>query len=215
MFTRACLLTLAVLVLSAPLRAEVQLGRDYRTLDPAQHTESPGKIEVIEFFSYGCPHCNEFYPLVSAWAAKLPQDVVFKRVATGFGRTAWTHLAKTYYALEATGDLARLDGALFHALHEEHLPLFDEKSIAEWVGKNGVDTGKFKTSFESFGVNTRLNQAEQMVESYKIEGVPALAVAGKYVVIGRSFEEILTNADQVIAKARSEEGGRTPTARRQ
>jgi thiol:disulfide interchange protein DsbA len=215
MLTRACLLTLAVFVLSTPLRAEVQPGRDYRTLDPAQHTESPGKIEVIEFFSYGCPHCNEFYPLVNAWAAKLPKDVVFKRVATGFGRTAWTNLAKTYYALEATGDLARLDGALFHALHEEHLPLFDEKSIAAWVGKNGVDTGKFTTSFESFGVNTRLNQAEQMVESYKIEGVPALAVAGKYVVIGRSFEEILTNADQMIAKARSEGGQAPPTARRQ
>src|SRR5206468_800904 len=105
--TRTSLLALALLVLALPLRAEVVANTDYKLLDPPQHSDSPGKIEVIEFFSYGCPHCNEFYPLVTSWAAKLPKDVAFKRVATGFGRTAWTNLAKAFYALQSTGDLAR------------------------------------------------------------------------------------------------------------
>jgi thiol:disulfide interchange protein DsbA len=207
--TRALFLAVALFALSVPLRAEVVAGQEYRPVDPPQKGDTPGKIEVIEFFSYGCPHCNEFYPLVTAWAAKLPKDVVFKRVATGMGRTAWTNLAKTYYTLETTGDLKRLDGPLFHAIHEEHLPLFDEKSITEWVGQHGVDTAKFTTTFESFGVNTKVSQAERMVENYKIEGVPMLAVDGRFIILGNSFEQFLSNADRVIAKARSE---RTPTA---
>jgi protein dithiol oxidoreductase (disulfide-forming) len=179
-------------------------GTEYRKIDPPQHTESPGKIEVLEFFSYGCPHCSEFYPLVTAWAAKLPKDVAFNRVAAGLGRTAWTNLAKTYYALVNTGDMARLDAQLFHAIHEEHAPLFDEKAISEWVAKHGVDAAKFNTAFESFGVNTKANQADDMVENYKVDGVPTLTVDGKYVVLGSSFEQILQNADVVIAKVRAE-----------
>jgi thiol:disulfide interchange protein DsbA len=200
-----CLIALGLVVLSVPALADVTAGTEYRAIDPPQHPESVGKIEVLEFFSYGCPHCNEFYPMISAWAAKLPKDVVFKRVATGLGRTAWTNLAKTYYALEATGDLKRLDAPLFHAIHAEHLPLFDEKSISEWVGKHGVDPVKFNTAFESFGVNTKLNQAEEKIENYKVDGVPALAVNGKYLILGNSFEQLLANADGVIAKVRAEQ----------
>jgi thiol:disulfide interchange protein DsbA len=205
MSIRNSLIALALVVLAVPALADVTAGTEYRAIDPPQHPESAGKIEVLEFFSYGCPHCNEFYPMISAWAAKLPKDVVFKRVATGLGRTAWTNLAKTYYALEATGDLKRLDAPLFHAIHEEHLPLFDEKSISEWVGKHGVDAVKFNTAFESFGVNTKLNQAEEMVENYKIDGVPALSVNGKYLILGNSFEQLLANTDGVIAKVRAEQ----------
>jgi protein dithiol oxidoreductase (disulfide-forming) len=213
MSIRTCLLALAIVVLSAPLQAaELVEGTDYRTLTPAQHSDSNGKIEVIEFFSYGCPHCNEFYPLVMAWAAKLPKDVVFKRVATGLGRTAWTNLAKAYYSFESTGDLQRLDAKIFHAIHEEHLPLFDEKAIAQWGIQNGVDPAKFVTAFDSFGVNTRLNQAEQMVENYKIAGVPSLAVGGKYIVMGNSFEQMLANADGLIAKVRAERGAAVAAA---
>jgi thiol:disulfide interchange protein DsbA len=205
-FAKSLAIVLAAVLVSVspPLRAAVVEGQDFRKLDPVQPTESPGKIEVIEFFSWGCPHCNEFYPLVTAWAAKLPKDVVFKRVATGFGRTAWTNLAKTYYALEATGDLSRLEGAIFHAIHEERAPLFDQKSISEWVGKHGVDTEKFSAAFASFSVNTKLIQAEQMVERYHVEGIPAVAVNGRYVVVADSFQQMLTNTDQVIAKVRSE-----------
>jgi thiol:disulfide interchange protein DsbA len=205
MSIRSTLLALALVVLALPASAAGLVeGTDYRTLEPSQPTDSHGKIEVLEFFSYGCPHCNEFYPMISAWAAKLPKDVVFRRVASGMGRTAWTNLAKAYYALESTGDLARLDGQIFHAIHEEHQPLFDEKAISTWVGKHGVDPQKFSNAFDSFGVNTKLTQAEQMVENYKIDGVPGLAVAGKYVVMGNSFEQLLANTDALIAKVRAE-----------
>jgi protein dithiol oxidoreductase (disulfide-forming) len=205
MSIRTTLLALALAVLALPLHAAGLVeGTDYRTLDPPQHTEANGKIEVTEFFSWGCPHCNEFYPLVNTWAAKLPKDVVFRHVATGMGRIPWTNLAKAYYALESTGDVARLDGQIFHAIHEEHQSLFDEKSLTDWVGKHGVDPAKFVTAFNSFGVNTKLNQAEQMVENYKIDGVPTLAVDGKYVVLGNTFEKLLTNADALISKVRAE-----------
>jgi len=206
MSVRKLFLGMALAVLSWSAYAAPAEGIDYRKIDPPQHpsASSGDRIEVLEFFSYGCPHCNEFYPMVSAWAAKLPKDVVFKRVALGMGRIPWTNLAKMYYALESTGDLNRLDAQIFHAIHEEHLPLFDETAISQWVAKHGVDPKKFNTAFESFGVNTKVNQAEDMMEAYKVDGVPSLAVDGKYLVLGNTFEEIVTNTDAVIAMDRAQ-----------
>jgi thiol:disulfide interchange protein DsbA len=204
MSARKMFLGTALALLSLAANAAPVDGVDYRYIDPPQQPSSPGKIEVLEFFSYGCPHCNEFYPMVSAWAAKLPKDVAFKRVATGMGRLPWTNLAKTYYALESTGDLTRLDAQIFHAIHDEHAPLIDETAISQWVAQHGVDPVKFKIAFESFGVNTKVNQSEDMVEAYKVEGVPSLTVDGKYLVLGNSFEELLTNADSVIAMDRAQ-----------
>jgi thiol:disulfide interchange protein DsbA len=111
-------ITLALLAVILPVRAELAVGRDYLPIIPAQITDTPAKIEVIEFFSYGCPHCSEFHPIVGKWAAALPSDVTFKRVPVTFGRPQWASLARLFYALEATGDLARLDNAVFDALHK-------------------------------------------------------------------------------------------------
>jgi thiol:disulfide interchange protein DsbA len=206
MLIRSTLLALVLVVLSLPSQAAGLVeGTDYRTVDPPQHSDSPpGKIEVLEFFSWGCPHCNEFNPLITQWAEKAPKDVVLKRVATGMGRTAWTNLARAYYALGSLGFADSLNAPIFHAIHEEHQPLFDEGAITAWVGKHGVDPAKFRTAFDSFGVNTQLNQAEQMVENYKVDGVPSLAVGGKYMVLGNSFEEIIAHLDAVVAKVRAE-----------
>jgi protein dithiol oxidoreductase (disulfide-forming) len=208
-----CLMTVALLCASAPVAAQAVEGHDYRTLKPPQPTTSPpGKIELIEFFSYGCPHCNEFYPLLTAWLAKQPKDVDFKRVPVGFGRPQWVNLARAYYALLATGDLERLDGALFHAIHEEHLQLFDLESLASWVGKHGGNADKFTNAYTSFGVNNQTVQADQMAEDYQVTGIPTLAVAGRYVVLGAessadehaAFIELLKTADKVIAMARAQ-----------
>ncbi|MGH8131869.1 MAG: thiol:disulfide interchange protein DsbA/DsbL [Steroidobacteraceae bacterium] len=207
-----CLFAGAAVLSCAGASAQLLEGRDYRTLTPAQPAGSSGKIEVLEFFSYGCPHCNDFYPLVSAWAEKLPKDVAFKGVAVGFGRPAWVNLARAYYALQASGDIKRLDGPLFHAIHEQHLPLFDEQTIANWVGKQGGDATRFTNAYTSFGVNNQTVQADQMVEDYRVEGIPTLAIDGKYVVISPSqaaderavFLGVLALADQVIAKVRAE-----------
>lgn len=216
--TRIRFLTLAVsclaaaaVAMSAPARAQLVEGHDYRLLTPPKPTSSPGKIEVVEFFSYGCPHCAKFNPLVSAWVAKQPKDVAFRRVAVSYGRPAWMNLSRTYYALDASGDLRKLDAALFRAIHDDHQSLFDEESIADWVGKHGGDATRFANAYVSFGVNNQTVQADQMAEDFGVDAVPTLAVNGRYVVLSpaqsadeeQTFRELLVLTDKVIAMARS------------
>src|ERR1035437_3732893 len=198
-------ITLALLTLVSPAQAQLVAGRDYVLLDPAIPAEDPAKIEVNEFFSYGCPHCNDLYPLISKWAAKLPADVVFKRSPVSFSRPQWFNLSKLYYALEITGDLNKLDGAVFHALHEEGLNLSTDKNIAEWVTGKGVDAKKFSDAFSSFSVDSKSKRADQLAQSAKIEGVPSLLVNGRYLVsTQKTHAEMLAITDKVIDMARSE-----------
>ena len=206
-FVRSIFALGAALTVAMPALAQTA-GKDYTPITPAQPTDDAAKIEVLEFFSYGCPHCSDFHPLISAWAAKQPGDVVFKRVPVTFGRAAWANAAKLYYTLEATGDLAKLDGDVFKAIHNDRTNLFDEKAILEWVTKKGVDPKKFSETFNSFGVMSKVKRGDQLAQSYKISGVPAVAVDGKYLVGGQSFGEVLGTADKLIAKARSEKPGK-------
>jgi thiol:disulfide interchange protein DsbA len=202
------LATITVALFAAALPATAQtLGRDYVAITPAQSTDNPTTIEVLEFFSYGCPHCSEFHPTVSKWSAKLPADVTFKRVPVSFGRAQWASLSKLYYALEATGDLAKLDGAVFHALHEKGLKLYDDKSIAEWVTAQGVDAKKFSDAYNSFGVVSKVKRGDQLAQGAKIQGVPALAIDGKFLIVNegvKDYAELVARADKVIEKARAE-----------
>ena len=200
-------ITLAMLAVILPVRAELAVGRDYLPIVPAQMTDTPAKIEVIEFFSYGCPHCSEFHPIVGKWAAALPSDVTFKRVPVTFGRPQWASLARLFYALEATGDLARLDNAVFDALHRAGSKLYDDKSITEWVTGQGIDARKFTEAYNSFSVVSKAKRADQMVQAYKIQGVPAMAVDGKYLVTGKEIKglaDLPALTDQVIGMARSD-----------
>ncbi|MBI2308183.1 MAG: thiol:disulfide interchange protein DsbA/DsbL [Rhodocyclales bacterium] len=199
-------LAAAVLMLGSA-QAQVAAGRDYVPIDPPQPGETPAKIEVIEFFSYGCPHCNDFHPLISKWAAKLPADVVFKRVPVSFGRAQWANIGKLYYAAEAIGELGRLDGAAFQAIHEKGVKLYDEATIMQFAVQQGVDGKKFADAFGSFGVQSKMKRADQMTQAYKVQGVPAIAVDGRYMVLNegiKSYEELLARTDKVIAKARAE-----------
>ena len=206
----ALCLAAAALCAATPAWAQLVEGHDYRLLAPPRPTSSPGKIEVVEFFSYACPHCARFNPLISAWVAKQPGDVAFKRVAVSYGRAAWMNLSRTYYALAATGDLKRLDAALFRAIHDEHQNLVDEQSIGDWVAKEGGDATRFANAYVSFGVNNQTVQADQMAEDYGIDAIPTVAVNGRYVVISptpaadeeQTFKELLVLADKVIALAR-------------
>ena len=111
------LVSLATAAPAATAAAAPVQGTDYRLVVPPQNTLSPDKIEVVEFFSYACPHCGAFFPVVNQWLARQPKDVVFRRVPIGFSRPEWINLARAYYALQSTGDLPRLDGALLHAIH--------------------------------------------------------------------------------------------------
>jgi thiol:disulfide interchange protein DsbA len=181
-------------------------GSDYAPVDPVQAVDNPAKIEVLEFFSYGCPHCKDLNPQLVKWIARQPADVVVRRVPISFGRPQWANLSKLYYALEATGDLERLDGTVFAALHDKGLRLYDERSINEWVAAQGVDMRKFADAFGSFGVASKVRRADQMAQGYRIDGVPSLAVDGKYRVLvqSSSHDALLAQADRVIAKARGE-----------
>ncbi|PKO48584.1 MAG: twin-arginine translocation pathway signal protein [Betaproteobacteria bacterium HGW-Betaproteobacteria-4] len=183
-------------------------GAGFTPVSPAQPTEDPAKIEVLEFFSYGCPHCADFNPLLTAWAAKQPADVVVRKVPITFGRAAWANIAKLYYALEITGDLHRLEADVFRAIHGERVNLFDERTLTEWVVKKGVDAKKFGETFNSFGVMSKVRRGDQLAQAYRIQGVPALGVEGKYLIGDMGFNEKLAVADKLIAKARSEKAGK-------
>ena len=192
---------LTFLALSMPLRASIIAGHDYVKLSTPQRQESNGKIEVLEFFSWGCPHCYEFYPKLSRWLSTLPKDASFKRVPVGLGHPEWEALAKAYYALQSTGDVDRLDSQIFEDIHKNHVWLYDEQSITAWVGKHGVNVAKFTAAFRSFGVNTSEAQAEQKSVDYRIPGVPTLAIDGKYTVDGDQ-EKMLATSSQLIAMER-------------
>jgi thiol:disulfide interchange protein DsbA len=192
------LVALSFLGLSTSPQAGIIAGHDYTVLDVAQRQESNARIQVVEFFSWGCPHCYDFYPKLSRWLATLPKDHSFKRVPVGLGHPEWEALAKAYYALQSTGDLDRLDSQIFEDIHKNHVWLYDEKSITAWVGKHGVDVARFTAAFRSFGVNTSEAQAEQKAEDFRIPGVPTLAIDGKYTVSGDQ-EKMLTTSTQLIA----------------
>jgi thiol:disulfide interchange protein DsbA len=214
MSIRNCALMLALCVLLLPVGMPVPgvaqpEGSGFRKLAPVQPTDSPDKIEVTEFFSYGCPHCNEFYPLLKSWLARQPREVMLLRVPVGFNRPAWVNLQRAFYALQATGDLARLDGALFEAIHEQHRQLFDPQSLADWVGAHGGSSEKFTAAYSSFGVNNQTVQADRMAENYGVEGVPTIAVNGEYVALGNTLAEILDNTDKLIARVRAERAAPT------
>lgn len=200
-------LAAALLVSATPVHAQLAVGRDYVPIEPAQPSDTPAKIEVVEFFSYGCPHCNDFHPLISKWAAKLPADVTFKRVPVSFGRAQWANIGKLYYAAEAIGELGRLDNAAFHAIHQKNVKLYDDATINQFAVEQGVDGKKFAEAYSSFGVQSKMKRADQMAQAYKVQGVPAIAIDGRYMVVGKevkSYEELLVIADKLIGKVRSE-----------
>lgn len=184
-------------------------GKGFELVSPPQPTDVKGKVEVLEFFHYGCPHCRAFDPLLDAWVKKLPADVVFTRVPVMWGNPQLTGFAKLAMTLEATGDLARLHGQVFEAVQTEKLPLHTEAGAQDWAVKKGVDAKKFADAYRSFNVNVRLKRADELARAYKIEGVPTLAIDGKYFTSGSiagTHEAALKVADQLIAKARTEQG---------
>jgi thiol:disulfide interchange protein DsbA len=192
------------------LAAEPKADRDYTAINPPLPATA-GKIEILEFFSYGCPHCADFNPLVAQWAAKLPKDVSFRRVPVTFNRPEWARLSRFYYALEATGDLAKLDNAVFQAIHQERVPFRSDEAVTAWVAKKGVDSKKFADALASFSMQSKVQRADQDATAARIPGVPALVVDGKFLLKNEAtnnFDDLLKLADSVIAKARQERGGK-------
>jgi thiol:disulfide interchange protein DsbA len=180
-------------------------GRHYTKLaQPVAVTVPPGKIEVVEFFSYGCPHCYALEPTLEAWAKRLPNDVVLKRVPVGFN-ALYENYQKIFYALEAMGKLDTMHVKVFDAIHQQRQRLDKEADIAAFMSANGVDGAKFLELYKSFTVQSKVRQAKQLAEAYKIEGVPTFGVQGRYTTSGSqagSNERALAVTDVLVQTAR-------------
>ena len=188
-------------------QAQPVAGVEYRELTPMLPTDAPGKIEVVEFFWYGCPHCYNFEPIIDPWMKKLPKDVQFRRIPAMFNEE-WAQGARAYYTLEAMGELDRLHRALFDAVHTgDRLKVANEAALTEWLGTKGVDKKKFTAAYHSFSVEGKLKRAAQLTQSYKIEGVPAMAVNGRYLVITdniKSFDQMLSVTNHLVEQVRKQ-----------
>ena len=194
------LLVAAALFISGAALAEAQLGKDYSLLNPSQPT-STKKIEVLEFFFYGCSHCFHLHPLLSAWEKTKPKDVELTFVPTAF-RDSWEPMANTFYALESMGQQQQLHDALYRAWNEENLALTDADKIADFVAKHGVDRAKFTAAYNSFSMQSKVTRAKQMIRSYGISGTPTLVVDGKYMIEGLQPEDTIRALKEVIVMAR-------------
>ncbi len=200
-------IALALIFAAGLAQAQPKAGVEYRELSAAQPTDTAGKIEVIEFFWYGCPHCYNFEPVLAPWVGKMPKDAQFRRIPAIFN-DEWAQGARAYYALEAIGEIPRLHKPLFDAVHTgSRLKVANEAALGEWLGKQGVDMKKFAAAYRSFSVEGKVKRAAQLTLAYKIEGVPSMVVNGKYVVITdniKSFEHLLATADYLIAQSRKQ-----------
>lgn len=181
--------------------ADFKAGKDYEVIEQ-QETATGAKVEVLEFFWYGCPHCNHFEPFVQKWRKTLSDNVVFKRVPAVF-RPSWKVQARAYYALQAMGKLEELHPKIFDAIHKERERLDSMKKMADFVASQGIDREAFIKQYQSFSIDGKVRKANKLVKNYKITGVPTVAVNGKYKVDGRmagSYERMIQIMDYLIAK---------------
>ena len=181
-------------------------GADYLVLDKRAPVEAAaGKIEVVEFFWYKCPHCNAFEPALESWIKRLPPDVALRRVPVGF-RDDFAPLQRLFYALEAMGQLDKLHARVFATIHVQKKPLDTGPQIADWVAEQGLEKAKFMELYNSFSVSTKVTKATQLQNLYRVEGVPALGVAGRFYTDGtlsKNMDRALQTVDFLIGEVRA------------
>jgi len=185
-----------------------KLGTEFDAVAQPISTDNPAKIEVMEIFWYGCPHCFHMEESLNAWVKKLPKDVYFKRVP-GLPNPSWAPMAKAFYAMETLGVGEKLHTKLFEAIHKQKsLNPTDEKAAIDWVTQqSGLDRLKVEQAFKSFTINTDLNRAAQIFRNSGATGVPSLVIDGKYITSGTAAggnEQALAVADYVIANVRAD-----------
>ena len=199
---------LGAAVLIGPARAQSGApveGKDYLRLSAPLPAPAAGKVDVIEFFWYGCPHCNTFEPMLDAWTKKLPDYVNFRRVPVAFRDEPYVAHQRIYYALEEMKLLETMHRRVFAAIHVDHLRLDKPADIAAFMTKNGVDGAKFLEYYNGFSVQTKARQASQVAQGYKLDGVPAMGVQGKFftsATLSGSHERTLAVVDYLIQRER-------------
>ncbi len=194
--------------LSTPAQAQApapRAGTDFLVLDKPAPVEAPaGKVEVVEFFWCSCPHCNSFEPALEEWIKKAPKDVAVRRVPIAF-RPDFEPQQRLFYVLEAMNKVDELHKKVFYAIHVEKQMLNTPDLIAAWVEKQGLNKAKFLETYNSFSVATKARKATQLQDAYKIDGVPALGVAGRYFTSGsmaQTMGRALQVTDYLIAQVR-------------
>ena len=206
------LATLMLVVSSISMADTPQLGTEFNQTVQAIPTENASKIEVVELFWYGCPHCHALEPQLAAWVKALPKDVTFKRVP-GLPRPDWAPGAKAFYVMESLGLLDKLHTKFFDALHKQRAFLpNDEKAIIDWITKeSGLDRKKVEAEFNSFSLNTKLNHAAQIFRASGATGVPTLIIDGRYitsVTMAGGNQEVFNVANYIIDNIRKDKAGR-------
>ena len=180
-------------------------GRQFTKVEPPVPPIVPGKIEVLEFFSYACPHCSALEPTIEAWAKKLPADVAFQRVPVPFLMNA-ENLMRTYYTLETMGLVPTMQRKVFTAIHVENNRLEKPADIAALMARNGVDAAKFSSVFSSFSVASSVTRAKKLMASYKLESVPTIVVNGRWITspsLAGGAEQVLAATDYLLQRSRT------------
>jgi protein dithiol oxidoreductase (disulfide-forming) len=198
------LLSVFSLLVVAPLIAFAQGGISFTELKPAQPVAEGKKIDVVEFFWYGCIHCYNLEPVLEPWVKKLPADVQFRRVPAVFN-ARWERDAAIFYTFESMGLLEKLHRPFFDAIHRDALRSDSDEALGQWLQKQGVDTKKFFETLKSFSVQSKTRRAVQLTSLYRVEGTPMMAVQGKYTVSadqGRSREGMLATVSQLVDRVR-------------
>ena len=189
----------------AQAQKKLEDGREYRSLDKRVAVQAPpGKIEVIEFFWYSCPHCNAFEPKLVSWIKGLPADVVVRRVPVAF-RDDFVPQQRLFYTLEAMGKLDELHGKVFEAIHVKKDQVNREDLILAFAEKNGLDRAKVAEFYNSFSVSNKARQAAVLQDAYKVEGVPAIGIAGRFytdATMAGNMEKALQITEYLIAEVR-------------
>ena len=207
-FSLACGAIAGAVLVQSPALAQGKpfaAGTDYLVLDKRTPVEAPaGKIEVVEFFGYFCPHCNAFEPAFDAWRKRAAKDLAVRRVPVAF-QSEIKPQQQLFYALEALGLVDKLHAKVFAAIHVEHQPMTQPEAIANWVAAQGVDKAKFLEQYNSFSVATKVKRASDLANAYQIDGVPALGVAGRFLTGGMagSMERGLQTVEFLAAQIRS------------
>jgi protein dithiol oxidoreductase (disulfide-forming) len=202
----AGLVLMATLAPAALAQGPAVEGRQYVRINPAMPVETGKKIEVIEWFSYGCPHCAEFEPPLDEWLKALPPDVSFRRIPVMF-QPRWVDLAKVYYTLEAMGEDARLSPEVFAAIHVKGLALWEPAKFFDWAATKGLDRKKVEDLYNSFTMSGRINRAKQLAQAYNIQEVPTVIVDGKFLTTAaRAGSHAATPVvmTELVNKARAE-----------
>ena len=203
---RRALFALLFAGLTNCVSAQPQLGREFNRLDPPHPVATGNRVEVIEFFYYGCPVCYETQPVLTQWLAAAPGDVVLRRVPALITES-WESFAKLFYSLDALGEIARLHWPIYDNVHFDGIRLDDEKIMAEWIARNGVDRQKFTEAYVSTEVAVRVARARELLKSYDIRGVPTFVVDGKFLTSARlagGAKQVIEVVDHLVKRAREE-----------